>query len=617
VDVRRAWTAVSKPGAWGPFRIRCAIAQEPRMIQNLQDLGPSGFNESAELKAGGVHARRRPDLAVSLGHAAHYGSLVFGVAILGRLGRHNWFFGDDWDFLVRRGVSGAELGLFAPHNEHWSTIPILIYRALYFFFGLRTYLPYFAVVLLLHVAAVHLVWRLLRRAGVDPWLSAVLAATLLVNGAGAENFMWSFQIGFIGALVFGLAALSLLNESETSRRRERLATGVAVMSLLWAGVAVPFVATGGILVAMRRGWRAALRFLVPPSMVYVAWLALVGHQGLQSHQMTGRGLLLVPSYVWKGLVTTVQGYTGLEGAGPVILLGLGYALLRREGWARSAAAAAPAAAVGALLLFLTIAPGRVALGIDQADAGRYHYLAWALLLPSIGVCLQHLAGPDTVKRAAVTLLSATCVVHGCDILLTASANLRERDDVDRRAVLAAAELAASGAPVLSVPPHRLFASDLRPPSRMVDLVRSGKLRIPRDLGTLDRLRAAVQMQVRLPPYAELPALDQPTLTAHTVVGAATTAFRAGCLTIQPQGARPEVALSVTAASGLRVTSAVGGELRLLLRAPRAATTTDLGIVVDLKPGVPSSIDIALTAAVPVLLLPASGETILCGVRASA
>jgi hypothetical protein len=54
-----------------------------------------------------------------------------------------WFFCDDWDFLLHRAVVGhADRGLFAPHYGHWSTSPILIFRAIFDVVGLSHYLPY-------------------------------------------------------------------------------------------------------------------------------------------------------------------------------------------------------------------------------------------------------------------------------------------------------------------------------------------------------------------------------------------------------------------------------------------------------------------------------------------
>ena len=64
------------------------------------------------------------------------------------LGRHMWFTYDEWDFLAGRRATSI-VDLFRPHNEHWSTLPILVYRGLFHVFGLKTYLPYQLVVVLL------------------------------------------------------------------------------------------------------------------------------------------------------------------------------------------------------------------------------------------------------------------------------------------------------------------------------------------------------------------------------------------------------------------------------------------------------------------------------------
>src|SRR5436309_2893254 len=95
--------------------------------------------------------------AVSTG--AHLLSLVGGFVVLLHANRGQWFWGDEWAFLAHRRVALAgEHGLWAPHSEHWSTLPILIYRALFATVGLRTYVPYVVVLVLLHLAVAHALW---------------------------------------------------------------------------------------------------------------------------------------------------------------------------------------------------------------------------------------------------------------------------------------------------------------------------------------------------------------------------------------------------------------------------------------------------------------------------
>ena len=112
--------------------------------------------------------------------------------------RHQWFSGDEWDFLVRRGVLGhSELGLLEPHNEHWSTFPVLIYRALFSVFGVRTYTPYLVMLIVAHLLAAHLLWRLMMRYGVDWLLATGAAAVFMVLGAGWEDLINAFQVTFV------------------------------------------------------------------------------------------------------------------------------------------------------------------------------------------------------------------------------------------------------------------------------------------------------------------------------------------------------------------------------------------------------------------------------------
>ena len=46
------------------------------------------------------------------------------------ISRPMWFYLDEWDFLANR--TAFNLGdLFRAHNEHWVTMPVLVYRALW------------------------------------------------------------------------------------------------------------------------------------------------------------------------------------------------------------------------------------------------------------------------------------------------------------------------------------------------------------------------------------------------------------------------------------------------------------------------------------------------------
>src|ERR1035437_963989 len=87
-------------------------------------------------------------------NGAHWLSLTGAFGFLGWVDLHQWFDTDQWDFLVDRSVLGhhGTAGLLQPHVDHWSTIPILGFRALFSVFGVRTYLPYITVTILVSLA---------------------------------------------------------------------------------------------------------------------------------------------------------------------------------------------------------------------------------------------------------------------------------------------------------------------------------------------------------------------------------------------------------------------------------------------------------------------------------
>jgi len=121
-----------------------------------------------------------------------FGTLaIASVPLLVWFGRGGWFAFDDWDLLAQR--TGGNLGdLFRPHYEHWLTLPILVYRLLWHLFGIRTYVPYQLLSILVHVAAATLLLVVMRRAGVSAWLSTIFAGVFLFFGSGAYNILFAF-----------------------------------------------------------------------------------------------------------------------------------------------------------------------------------------------------------------------------------------------------------------------------------------------------------------------------------------------------------------------------------------------------------------------------------------
>ena len=125
-----------------------------------------------------------------------------------------WFGGDDWFILLDRRVSPGpgQLGLFEPHFEHWTTVPILVFRAFEELFGVREYWPYVLLLVIVHLAIVVLLWQVMVRAAIDPWLALGFTAVVAMPGVGFENLTNVWQVTLVSSVALGLGALLLLPE---------------------------------------------------------------------------------------------------------------------------------------------------------------------------------------------------------------------------------------------------------------------------------------------------------------------------------------------------------------------------------------------------------------------
>jgi hypothetical protein len=541
----------------------------------------------------------------------HVLSLVAGFAVLLYCNRDQWFFGDEWDFLGHRGVLHAERSIWAPHTEHWSTLPILIYRGLYSVFGLRSYVPYVVVLLLLHVAVAHLLWQVMRRAGVDLALATALAAVYVFLGAGYENLLWAFQIGFIGSVALGLAGLLLVNHDGRWNRRDVAAWAVSVLGLLFSGVSVTMVAVAGLTVLMRRGFRDAALTVSVPAVVYGAWFVLYGHQTLTSERGTFDDAFKYPDYIWTGLRSAFEHAIGFPGAGPIVVLGLAAFLLRRGGQAAGPAAPAFASALGAVVVFAMIALGRAGLGVQQSEASRYVYIVVALALPGIGLALSELCEQSWGRRAVVLMLLMLVVLHNGGVLRDEVRIEKDREQDIKGRILAAAELVSSPAVILGGNPEPEYSPDI-----VVDdlrrMERDGKLPRPASVSPADRLVVAgvLQYAVNARPMSApflAPLIDG-------VVGATDAREQGGCIRLLPTAPSPEVHLAGGEAMSLRVTTEVAGELTGYLRIFTPGVLTGPAHVDKVQAGVPVFVNVTAAVDQVVLRVPPSGTTEVCGVR---
>jgi hypothetical protein len=335
-------------------------------------------------------------------------SSLLGVALVGTgiyllLGSTKlWFILDEWDFLGHRGILrlGNE-GIFYPHNEHWTTIPIVVWRAIFNLVGVRYYWLYMVPLVLAHLATVYLLWRFMLRHGIELWIATLLAIAFAVVGVGYQDLVEAFQLTFVGSVAFGLLAIDAI---ETDR--VRLAPLWCVCALMCSDLGIPMVVACGLVACVQRRFRDAAIAVVPSAFVFLVWYAAIGHQGVTSgstSEATNVGGLL--SYIWTGLTSSLSGFLDsphFVGVLAVVVLGVVAVVYRN----------APAAlAVCVIPFFGFVGLGRLQLGTSQATASRYAYVAIALLLPLLGWVLTRLALIVYLRLAVVVVLGLLVAVN--------------------------------------------------------------------------------------------------------------------------------------------------------------------------------------------------------------
>jgi hypothetical protein len=357
-----------------------------------------GFELQAEPATAAPRLARPIVVVHALTLAAAFGAWAY-------LDRNLWFFGDEWDFLTRRGLHGAYFSIWAPHNEHWSVLPILLWRGIFSFEHLSSYWPYLVPLLLAHVLVVHLLWRRCLREGADPWVATALALLFALLGAGAEDLAWAFQIGFVSSVLFGLLSMEVAEGPPAAGDapfplatfhgpvawRDVAASLLLLAALMCSMVGVAAGVALGVLLLGHFGWRRAFRVLAMPAGVFLIWFALAGRSGLKA---TGDYLgpsvfSKIPTFVGSNLAADVGKAAGWASGGTVLaIVLLAWVLWRsvRANGLFKKHSAALGGAVAAVVFYTLAALGRDRISATEAPS-RYAYVGIAFMLPTFALIL--------------------------------------------------------------------------------------------------------------------------------------------------------------------------------------------------------------------------------------
>jgi hypothetical protein len=359
-------------------------------------------------------------------------AVIACAAILWLARGFNFYF-DEWTVILPADSSWTVY--LQPHNEHPAMLLRLIYALLLSTVGMRSYIPYMAVLLALHATAVVLLFELVRRRAGD--LIAIAAAVLLlVMGAAWENLLWAFQIGFVGSVACGLAALLVIG---AARPRMWAAMLLLFGSLTFSGIGLFFLIAAAVWLALTPVRRSELVWLAPVAVALGVWYLAYGRSGAPPTATTLAGnIAVLPLYVAWGLGSSVAGLIGEGGwFGPFLLLlalvALGFSWRRRrpDGFTIGIAAAL-------LAFYLVVGLNRAQIGYQQSGSGRYVYegaVFWLLLLADAA---RDLPWRGTWRPALVAIVFLACFNSGVLLYAYSAAKTEQmlREAADLQALAA-------------------------------------------------------------------------------------------------------------------------------------------------------------------------------------
>jgi hypothetical protein len=568
--------------------------------------------------ARGAGRPARSSGATSLADSAavrfHYLSLLLAYPALLWLGRNMWFREDEWRIVLGHYSNSRPLDIFAPFDVHWSTVTLLVYKPLVALVGASGYLPYLGVTLAIYLVAVHLLWRVLRRCGVDPWVAGLAVAAMLVLGAGWQWMYWALMISYTLPLGFTLGGVLLADRDELRPWHRAGIVAVMLCAEMCVGAGVAMMVVPALVVALRHGLMRGLATLALPVLAYAVWLDMAGghvldHPGGASPGMAGQ----VARFVWDGMSGSLAALVGPMVLGSVALVALGVWLGAR--WRRiGVPAPVPACAAGAVLVFLLTAVGRVNGG--DATLPRYLAAGAALLMPAMALAVTdvlHALRRLRVSRASVAapaLVAAglgVVVVHSAATLVGAVGTASADADYSHRALLAAAALSAREPSLPDSYPEsgQAWAVTVADVVRLRD---RGDLRPPATL--LPGLAAEIRLHIRV----ALSVNAVPTLAPPVITGVRHATLRPDGDCTVAIGSGPdlfEVSVSFPAAGALRIVPLTPEEVLPFLHGSIDAPSDIVESASLVGPGETRYLDdIAPGSAVVIRFLP--GSVRLCG-----
>ena len=239
------------------------------------------------------------------------GLMAVSAALLLTLTAPLSFIADEWNLTILRTGWGPNQ-ILDHFNGHSIMLPALEYKILLEVFGMESARPMQVLAIATFLLMNALLFAYLR-VRVGDWAALIATALVLFLGAAFEDLLWAFQIVYFGSLAAGIGALIALDRD--SRSGDRVATFLLVVSVMFSGVGLAFMAAAVMEWVLNPRDRKR-RLSVPgvPVLLYMTWWLIWGtgtSSGSMSPEFSFEVLPKVPGYVFEALSSGLVAVTGL------------------------------------------------------------------------------------------------------------------------------------------------------------------------------------------------------------------------------------------------------------------------------------------------------------------
>jgi hypothetical protein len=324
------------------------------------------------------------------------------------------FWGDDWVWVTTRRSTTVH-NLLAPYDGHLSVIPVAIFQVMFKVFGTGSYAPYRVLVIGLSLI-VGLLTYAYARPRVGSFLAMVVAMLVLFCGPAWQDTMWAFQIGWVLALGFGIAALLMLDRR--TRATDLAACAFTFASICSTSFGIAFAVGIAVDVGLaRRRWRDAWIPAVPLGL-YALWALHYHPTGINLSEIT-----LVPGNLVQTFAGGAAGIVGLTNAtaldpvGSTLTFGAPLVVLLALASIRATARGRFTGRAASLIVVLVVFSALTTLGraFETPLVSRYIYPDCVLIALFV-VELARGARPTRVAQLALGLVALLAVIANIGVL---------------------------------------------------------------------------------------------------------------------------------------------------------------------------------------------------------